>query len=289
MASQLELRRTAFNKISIVVTLLSGLVLLHNYHRVIDVNFSAEDLKIKHKISHELQENFVWSEELDDWTVDVEEASRESEACPKRALRCIWPEDCVHESGAVKSDRIIEQLLLDKQSDKTFKIHIQREYNLPVGADVFLNDECRVNRCELTSDIDDADAIVFQNADVFQESRKGRRSQQIWIAYLLESPNNTFDRKFERKFRGKHVFNWTASYRSDSDIVTPYSKYVPYSSRIERYLRSKTGEKGIDQTDFLKHKKRKVAWFVSNCETSNNRLQVAKTLSKYIQVDTFGA
>lgn len=33
----------------------------------------------------------------------------------------------------------------------------------------------------------------------------------------------------------------------------------------------------------------KVAWFVSNCSARNNRLQFAHELSKYIEVDIYGA
>lgn len=286
MAPQLMLRQATFNQISIVVAVLSGLVLLLNYRKLSDVR----SVKKEQKISFKLYERFVWSKELQEWTVDITEVSsplKESEQVP----RCVWPEDCASQDGPNKIDRIIEQLLLNKQTDRTFKIHIQREYNLPVGPAAFLRDDCPVNKCEITGDIEAADAIVFQNADVFHEPSPSRRSQQIWIAYLLESPVNTFDRKLERKFRGKHVFNWTASYRSDSDIVTPYSKFLPFSSRASRYRASKSttgSQHTTDMFEFIRRKKHKVAWLVSNCETSNGRLEIAKQLSKHIQVDIFG-
>lgn len=37
------------------------------------------------------------------------------------------------------------------------------------------------------------------------------------------------------------------------------------------------------------NKTKKVAWFVSNCSARNKRLQYAQELSKYIQVDIYGA
>ena len=52
------------------------------------------------------------------------------------------------------------------------------------------------------------------------------------------------------------VFNWTATYRRDSTIVTPYEKWVYYDQDIKtqhqtvNYAANKTGQ---------------VAWFVSNC------------------------
>ena len=35
-------------------------------------------------------------------------------------------------------------------------------------------------------------------------------------------------------------------------------------------------------------KTRKVAWFVSNCNARNKRIEYARELSKYIEVDIFG-
>ena len=52
------------------------------------------------------------------------------------------------------------------------------------------------------------------------------------------------------------VFNWTATYRTDSTIVTPYERWEYYDQTIQtmpqprNYAANKTGQ---------------VAWFVSNC------------------------
>lgn len=63
-------------------------------------------------------------------------------------------------------------------------------------------------------------------------------------------------------------------------IVTPYEWFVPYKNASQYQLlppqRNYTG------------KTKKRAWFVSNCHTTNNWMQYALELSKYIGVDIYG-
>ena len=54
---------------------------------------------------------------------------------------------------------------------------------------------------------------------------------QVWILYLQESPFLTYT--FERK----DVFNWTATYRRDSDIPIPYGRWVYYDERVKQNAR----------------------------------------------------
>ena len=61
---------------------------------------------------------------------------------------------------------------------------------------------------------------------------------------------------FEGSVHLKSAVNWTATYRTDSTIVTPYEKWVPYDSSVAK----------VDQNiNFAANKTKKVAWFVSNC------------------------
>jgi len=75
------------------------------------------------------------------------------------------------------------------------------------------------------------------------------------------------------------VFNWTINYRWDSDIPRPYGYFLKYEPepplpRVEK--------------NYAGNKTKQVAWFVSNCNTSNNRSEYAVKLSKHISVDIFG-
>lgn len=91
--------------------------------------------------------------------------------------------------------------------------------------------------------------------------------------YMLECPLHT------RYIHDKSVFNWTATYRHDSELVTPYEKWVYYDQRQRRKAVSR---------NFAAGKTKNVAWFVSNCGAKNNRLQYAQELNRYIDVDTYG-
>lgn len=51
---------------------------------------------------------------------------------------------------------------------------------------------------------------------------------QVWALYFLECPYHT------QHVAHNDVFNWTATYRSDSDIVTPYEKWVYYDERYKQ-------------------------------------------------------
>ena len=73
--------------------------------------------------------------------------------------------------------------------------------------------------------------------------------------------------------------NWTGSYRTDSDIVAPYKKWLYYNENVKRKPVEKNWAEG---------KNKKVAWIVSNCKAQNNRMEYALELQKYIQVDIYG-
>lgn len=242
---------------------------------------------------------FQWSSELREWTIATERVHE----VPRKL--CIWPGDCELTLGGEDEDRIVDQLKLSKSlQDKTFKI-LPPDYSFPVGAEVFNANGCEVNECSITYNIAEADALIFQNADVIKVPPTWRRMDQVWIAYLLESPPHTFDLRYERAHRGKHEFNWTATYRSDSDLVTPYSKFVPYENEWFRHRLLRQDRKWrannrdaitlefeshapVQHKRLIANKSGKVAWFASNCNAANKRLQYARELAHYIQVDIFG-
>lgn len=181
------------------------------------------------------------------------------------------------------SDRITEQLMY-LPSDYSEDVALKKilVYNglatwspAIAGQTVFLNSKCPVNRCLLTANRDeakDADAILYK--DQFLLPPINRPSYQIWILYFLECPYHTGHMKFQE------VFNWTATYRHDSDIVAPYERWTYYNPRIQQLPQER---------NYAVNKTRKVAWFVSNCGARNERLAYARELQKYIQVDIYGS
>jgi hypothetical protein len=51
---------------------------------------------------------------------------------------------------------------------------------------------------------------------------------QVWVLYLSEGPFRS------PTVQQKDVFNWTATYRRDSDIPTPYYWWVYYDERVKQ-------------------------------------------------------
>ncbi|XP_045174204.2 glycoprotein 3-alpha-L-fucosyltransferase A-like [Mercenaria mercenaria] len=202
----------------------------------------------------------------------------------KENLELLWPSREFYEN-----DRITNQLNYrlgnesksnNKLSDKGVKlkkIYLDSGFGgKRLGRWVFLEDKCNINTCEITRDrkyTDTADALFFQSSSSGTITRKS--TQQIWMIFMLESPYHTAGLRSLR-----NVFNWTATYRHDSDIVAPYEKFVRYDEKVKFLPQKKSYAAG---------KTKKVAWFVSNCGARNERLQYARKLSKYIQVDIYGA
>nr|KAG5685248.1 hypothetical protein BaRGS_000696 [Batillaria attramentaria] len=156
------------------------------------------------------------------------------------------------------------------------KILLYSNWDLPAGQSLFRKQNCVTQACELVHDrsqLDQADVVVVAGDRNLPALRR-RSYDQILALFLLESPYHT-------GFLASSgvLFNWTATYRHDSTIVAPYEKYVPFNASL---LTRKT------RKNYAAGKTKKVAWFVSNCATSNNRLHYATELGKYIRVDIYG-
>lgn len=156
-------------------------------------------------------------------------------------------------------------------------------WNVPEEDRIFHDLNCNVRNCKLLSKFNGKeriDARLFNHNIIFVDyleiSRQYLRSKdEIWIIGILESPNWT------PNYRGlQNVFNWTATYRTDSTIPTPYFKWQKFK-RSERFKMSKI--------NFARGKTKQVAMFVSHCDTVNQRLQYAQELGRYIPVDIYGA
>ena len=144
-----------------------------------------------------------------------------------------------------------------------------------LGSSVFREDNCLVSACELVegkSWLQTADVVLMQ--DVFDGPGTERPAWQIWVLYMLEAPVRNI------KLSDRSTVNWTATYRHDSTIVTPYEKYVPLNASL--LVRNPV-------KNFAQGKTKKVAWFVSNCNAQNSRMEYAKELAQYIQVDIYGS
>lgn len=186
-----------------------------------------------------------------------------------------WPDPSVP-----WSDRVVEQLHYvprgyARDSHNLKKIMVGISTSDPMGRDYFLKSHCAVDTCTLSQDIrdaPDADAVVMGMERL--GGFKGKTGQ-IWILYLLEAPTNTGN----LGYLGGNI-NWTATYRRDSTLSTPYEKFVfNHNASLSQ----------LPLQNFAANKTKLVAWFVSNCGSRNRRLQYARELRQYINVDIYGA
>ena len=88
-------------------------------------------------------------------------------------------------------------------------------------------------------------------------------------------------------------FNWTMTYRADSDIYRPYG-WLAEKNSGELYPPTRISwppppPTQVTQTPRQAHNKtRQVAWLVSNCETHSRREEYVRIMRQFIKVDVFG-
>ncbi len=127
------------------------------------------------------------------------------------------------------------------------------------------------------NDIHNSDAVVFlaQGNDLdscVTEGTKHRLQSQRWILCNQESPVHSSG---YHKFKG--IFNWTATYRLNSDVWLPYGCAKPGQHKS-----------GFDQKmNYLDGRNKSIIAVISNCFSP--RLSMVKALKKYIDIDIFGS
>lgn len=254
------------------------------------------------------------NERIRDEYVHVEIDSRSWRSVPDRR---IWR--LGHESGIDPTDRSADRIVAQM-------FHVPRNYrrgstpqptiksifiegmfgDTPMGRKKFEDDGCPVDACRLTnssSEIDTADLLLLRDFTLYDNLRKP--PGQIWMVYLLESPATI---KIPKEFKdwSDHV-NWTATYRWDSTIVTPYAKFVQYrdptgmrnrdvmskgkgaiGGRLRRHDEAALTRPNVDgelvppmpKRNYAAGKTKMVAWFVSNCFAHNRRREYMEELSR---------
>ena len=139
---------------------------------------------------------------------------------------------------------------------------------------------CPVTNCKITYNktlIPSADVVIFHGRDMPSVKEMTRISirrpgTQRWVYFIHESPIYTnYDPGLYNGF-----FNWTMTYRRDSDIFVPYSHYAPLSAT----------DKKPERKNYASGKDKLVAWMVGHCGII--REKYAKILSQYLNLDVYG-
>ncbi|XP_071513220.1 alpha-(1,3)-fucosyltransferase C-like [Panulirus ornatus] len=140
---------------------------------------------------------------------------------------------------------------------------------------------CQVDACLLTANsslvpLQEFDAVIFHfRATEINKMPQVRSSHQRWVFWEIESASYVY----QDPARYNAHFNWTMTYRRDSDIAYPYGRVyrVPSpaapSGEVRNYAAGKT---------------KMAAWFVSNCFTHSKREKLVKFMRRFLQVDVYG-
>ncbi|XP_045620419.2 alpha-(1,3)-fucosyltransferase C [Procambarus clarkii] len=158
----------------------------------------------------------------------------------------------------------------DFYGDKTFGFGFGRE--------PFLRAKCAVNTCITTANrtmfpLADIDAIVW-HARSGDKSFPAKRSPHTrYIFWLLESPIHLYLNSESYT----NVFNWTFTYKLDSDIKIPYGRvYRRRKPLLPSYRNYAVGKSKL------------AAWVVSHCGASSGRDHLFRTLKRWLPIDMYG-
>lgn len=151
-------------------------------------------------------------------------------------------------------------------------------------------------RCKLVRDrtfVDRSAAVVFHARDIAHTDLPSIKYRyQKYVFYSAESPVLTFA---ALQGASSYFFDWSMSYRTDSQIFCPYHYFVPLAEidvATKNSNNTDWGESELennnDWTTPLEKRPKIAFWIVSNCDTHSKRERYVHELKKYVQVDIFG-
>ncbi|XP_046448424.1 alpha-(1,3)-fucosyltransferase C-like [Daphnia pulex] len=170
------------------------------------------------------------------------------------------------------------------------------------GKDLFAEKNCTYTRCEIVDNrwdrpLEYFDAIVvlfndeFVTADQLKMPEFGiKRNQSQRLVFASQEAPPAL-KPYYNMTQLAHFFNWTMTYRIDSDIQLLYGWIIPKENapRTPEEISNLRERARVSLPPDSKHKKTKsVAWMVSHCKTHGQRETYVKELSRYIDVDIFG-
>ena len=180
-------------------------------------------------------------------------------------------------------------------SKKVILIHTGNNY----GTLGYSFDHCgQYSNCQLTFNktlmkMDEFAAIGFEARAIKQSDLHLPRSlHQTYIFLILEAPANSglIDVPF-------NFFNYSMTYRRDSDLFTPYNSFqkiseikFPQSYTMTPWISFNHNNNNYSlYNDAELSTRRGIYWIVSHCWTRSQRETYVSELRKYIPVDQYGA
>lgn len=151
------------------------------------------------------------------------------------------------------------------------------------GHEPFVRAGCPVNSCYATHNRslfppEDVDALIWHLRANDKSLPRKRSPHTYYIFWMIESALYTFEDV--NVFNG--VFNWTFTYRMDSDFPRPYGK-------VERTPIKSSDAAALRGINYAEGKTKMAVWFVSNCNTVSEREILVRTLQRWVKVDVYGS
>ena len=147
----------------------------------------------------------------------------------------------------------------------------EQGWSVGFGDEPFRRLKCGVQNCELTenkSELESSNAVLFHIQQLEGRPPPRYSSNQRWIFWMLESPGWSSNLLYT-KWNG--LFNWTMTYRIDSDIRLFYGK-------VER---KKTHSTKTWNMEMWNNKTKLVAWMTSYCDNlQSQREEYVKELQR---------
>ncbi|KZS14699.1 putative Alpha--fucosyltransferase C [Daphnia magna] len=210
-----------------------------------------------------------------------------------------------------KEDISVETLMMDQEPIKTSTIIRKGKnyksiliWNSPErietavfgsGHEPFLRHGCEIFHCEIFHNetalqLKDYDAIVMNMHVIWLTELPffKRRQHQRFIFMTQESPASMF---LLNASKLKNYFNWTMSYRLNSDIQFLYGRIHVGPSAPKTVLETRQLIEATQQPsakNYAYTKKQLVAWMASHCNTPSLRETYVNQLKKFISVDVYG-
>lgn len=144
---------------------------------------------------------------------------------------------------------------------------------------VYSDGICPYSQCEITFDRSkfcNSSAVVFHLHDIHMNDLpppKQRLKHQRYVLWSVEPPYHLPKRVVEMN----SYFNWTMTYRQDSDILSRMMFWKKRHSFVS-----------TNQIDYLNGRKPSVLWIVSNCLSDSRREEYIRRLSKVIPTTILG-
>jgi alpha-1,3-fucosyltransferase len=204
--------------------------------------------------------------------------------------------------SAIYNNKIFNQLRSNNITTRKNKnilmwngAHIEDTAPFGFGHEPFIRHGCEISTCVVFDDpsslpFEEYDAILVHMHEISKTHMPyfQRQKHQRFVFLTQESPisMDTIDVTTMRD-----VFNWTMSYKLNSDIPFLYGRVLPGPTAPKTLGEA---HKMIEEThlrsakNYAANKSHPVVWMASHCPTKHLREEYVRQLSNYIPVDVYG-